>query len=96
MVSKVGVYGFLRIVLPIMPQAAVHFQELMLAFAVVSILYGSALAFSQDDARLVIGYSSIAQLGFITARDLLARPEGRPGRGHPDGQPRPGGRDRCS
>jgi NADH-quinone oxidoreductase subunit M len=64
-VSKVGVYGFLRIVLPLLPQASVHFQELMLAIAVVSILYGSVLAFSQDEARLVLGYSSIAQLGFI-------------------------------
>ena len=30
-----------------------------------SILYGSMLAFSQDDVRLVVAYSSIAQLGFI-------------------------------
>ncbi len=47
--SKVGAYGFLRIVLPLLPHAAVHFQELMIVIAVVSILYGSALAFSQDD-----------------------------------------------
>jgi NADH-quinone oxidoreductase subunit M len=64
--SKLGAYGFLRIVLPILPDASLHFQELVLAVAVVSILYGSALAFSQDEARLVVGYSSIAQLGFIT------------------------------
>ena len=64
--SKVGAYGFLRIVLPIMPDASAHFQELLLVIAVVSILYGSVLAFSQDDARLVVGYSSVAQLGFIT------------------------------
>jgi NADH-quinone oxidoreductase subunit M len=64
-VSKVGVYGFLRIVLPLLPQASAHFQELMLVIAVVSILYGSVLAFSQEEARLVLGYSSIAQLGFI-------------------------------
>ena len=38
----------------------------MLVLAVVSILYGSVMAFSQDEARLVVGYSSIAQLGFIT------------------------------
>jgi NADH-quinone oxidoreductase subunit M len=63
--SKVGVYGFLRIVLPVLPDAAQHYQTLMLALAVVSILYGSVLAFSQDEARLVLGYSSIAQLGFI-------------------------------
>ncbi len=63
--SKVGVYGFLRIVLPILPDASLHFQDLMLVLAVFSILYGSALAFSQDEPRLVVAYSSIAQLGFI-------------------------------
>ena len=63
--SKVGMYGFLRIVLPVTPDAAQEFQTLMLALAVISILYGSALAFTSDSARLVLGYSSIAQLGFI-------------------------------
>ena len=63
--SKVGVYGFLRIVLPTMPDASQHFQELMLVIAVFSILYGSVLAFSQDNVRMVVAYSSIAQLGFI-------------------------------
>ncbi|HEX8646734.1 MAG TPA: NADH-quinone oxidoreductase subunit M [Thermoleophilaceae bacterium] len=63
--SKVGMYGFLRIVLPVTPDAAQEFQTLMLAIAVISILYGSALAFTSDSARLVLGYSSIAQLGFI-------------------------------
>jgi NADH-quinone oxidoreductase subunit M len=64
--SKVGAYGFLAIVLPLFPQAAAHFQTLMLLIALASILYGSALAFSQTDARLIAGYSSVAQLGFIT------------------------------
>jgi NADH-quinone oxidoreductase subunit M len=64
--SKVGVYGFLRIVLPVMPDASQHFSELLVALAVFSILYGSVLAFSQDNLRLVVAYSSIAQLGFIT------------------------------
>jgi NADH-quinone oxidoreductase subunit M len=63
--SKVGVYGFLRIVLPVMPQGAQHWQELFIIVAVFSILYGSILAFSQDNLRLVLAYSSIAQLGFI-------------------------------
>src|SRR5918999_1828222 len=51
-VSKIGVYGVLRIVLPILPDASIHFQDLMLAFAVVSILYGGALVFPQLEARL--------------------------------------------
>jgi NADH-quinone oxidoreductase subunit M len=63
--SKVGVYGFLRIVLPVMPEGSQHWQELFIVIAVFSILYGSIVAFSQDNIRLVIAYSSIAQLGFI-------------------------------
>jgi len=64
--SKVGAYGFLAIVLPILPRAGVHFQTLLLLIGLASILYGSAMAFTQTNARLIIGYSSVAQLGFIT------------------------------
>lgn len=77
--SKVGMYGFLRIVLPLMPDAASHFQDLMLAIAVVSILYGSVLALSQDHVRLVVGYSSIAQLGFILLGIFSFDPKGAEG-----------------
>src|SRR5207248_11716247 len=57
--SKVGAYGFLRIVLPLYPHAAAHFQTLMLLIALASIVYGSVLAFTQSDARLIAGYSSV-------------------------------------
>jgi len=77
--SKVGVYGFLRIVLPILPDASAFFQELMLILAVVSILYGSVLAFTQDEARLVVGYSSVAQLGFIVLGIFSLDPKGGQG-----------------
>src|SRR3989454_10311281 len=77
--SKVGAYGFLRIVLPLYPDAAVHYQELILVVAVASILYGSVMAFTQDSATLVVGYSSVAQLGFITLGIFSLRPEGAQG-----------------
>jgi NADH-quinone oxidoreductase subunit M len=64
--SKVGAYGFLRVVLPVMPDAAELFQTAILIFAVASIIYGSVIAFTKMDLRLIIGFSSIAQLGFIT------------------------------
>jgi NADH-quinone oxidoreductase subunit M len=65
-VSKVAAYGFLRLVLPLFPAAAHDFQIVLLILAVVSILYGSVLAFTATNARLILGYSSVAQLGFIT------------------------------
>jgi NADH-quinone oxidoreductase subunit M len=64
--SKVAAYGFLRVVLPIFPDASAHFQDLMLVLSLGSILYGSAMAFTTTNARVILGYSSIAQLGFIT------------------------------
>src|SRR5581483_9968547 len=64
--SKVGAYGFLAIVLTLFPRASVHFQTLMLLIGLVSIIYGSMQAFTQTDVRLIAGYSSVAQLGFIT------------------------------
>jgi NADH-quinone oxidoreductase subunit M len=77
--SKVGAYGFLAIVLPLFPRAAAHFQVLMLVIALCSILYGSAVAFTQTDARLVAGYSSVAQLGFITLGVFALNPQGAQG-----------------
>ena len=64
--SKVAAYGFLRIVLPVYPDAAEDFQMVMLLLALASVLYGSAQAFTQTNTRLILGYSSMAQLGFIT------------------------------
>jgi NADH-quinone oxidoreductase subunit M len=77
--SKVGAYGFLRVVLPLYPQATVHFQEVVLLIAVASILYGSVMAFTQTNVRLIAGYSSIAQLGFITLGIFSLRADGANG-----------------
>ena len=92
--SKVAAYGFLRIVLPLFPYASVHFQMLMLLIALVSILWATAVAFTTTDARLVVAYSSVAQLGFITLGIFSLQPHGRPGRAAADGQPR--ARDRAA
>ena len=77
--SKVAAYGFLRVVLPVLPDAAAHFQTLILLIALASILYGSVMAFTQTDVRLIVGYSSIAQMGFITLGIFSLRPEGAQG-----------------
>jgi NADH-quinone oxidoreductase subunit M len=64
--SKVAAYGFLRVALPVFPGAAEDFQMVIMILALLSIIYGSALAFTVTNARLILGYSSVAQLGFIT------------------------------
>lgn len=77
--SKVAAYGFLRIVLPIFPDASAHFQDLMLVIGLASILYGSVMAFTTTHARLIVGYSSVAQLGFITLGVFALDPQGAQG-----------------
>jgi NADH-quinone oxidoreductase subunit M len=79
--SKVAAYGFLRIVLPLFPAAAKDYQTLILVLALLSIIYGSAQAFTQTNARLVLGYSSVAQLGFIVLGVFAFDPDGRGAQG---------------
>ncbi len=77
--SKVAAYGFLRIVLPLFPYASVHFQTLMLIIALISILWGTLVAMTTPDARLVVAYSSVAQLGFIVLGIFSLRSQGAQG-----------------
>jgi len=77
--SKVAAYGFLRVCLPLFPDAVVQFQTLLLLIALASILYGSAMAFTTTEARLILGYSSVAQLGFITLGVFALNPQGAQG-----------------
>jgi NADH-quinone oxidoreductase subunit M len=78
-VAKLGAYGFLRVVMPLMPHAVNGFQPLLLLLAVIGIIYGSVMAFSQDDTRLVVGYSSIAQIGFVLLGIFAIDPKGAEG-----------------
>jgi len=78
-VAKVASYGFLQIVLPLFPHASHHFQLLLLIIALVSILWATAMAFTTRDARLVIAYSSVAQMGFILLGIFTLKPTGAQG-----------------
>jgi NADH-quinone oxidoreductase subunit M len=77
--AKVGAYGFLRVVLPVFPDATVEFQEVILVIALASVLYGSVMAFTQTNVRLIAGYSSVAQLGFVTLGIFALRADGSDG-----------------
>jgi len=77
--SKVAAYGFLRVCAPLFPHAMEKFQTLLLAIALASILYGSAMAFTTTQARLILGYSSVAQLGFITMGIFALNAQGTQG-----------------
>jgi NADH-quinone oxidoreductase subunit M len=63
--SKLGVYGFLRYSLPLFPDAARDLQPLLLTLAVVGIVYCALVAAVQRDFKTLVAYSSVSHLGFI-------------------------------
>ncbi|HQY95150.1 MAG: NADH-quinone oxidoreductase subunit M [Caldilinea sp.] len=62
---KMGAYGFLRLAMPIFPQAAQQFGPLLATLAIVGILYGALVALMQKDLKALVAYSSVAHLGYV-------------------------------
>jgi len=62
---KTGGYGLLRFVLPLFPRAAHEITPLALVLAVVGIIYGAVMAFSQTDLKRLVAYTSVSHLGFV-------------------------------
>src|SRR2546421_9759189 len=60
--SKTGAYGFLRLCLPLFPQAIHTLAPLFNSLAIISILYCAVLALVQTDLKRLLGYSSISHL----------------------------------
>jgi NADH-quinone oxidoreductase subunit M len=65
-VSKVAVYGFLRIAITKFPEPVDDFQWVLLTLGAVTLIYGALVAFRAPDVRGVIAYSSMSQMGLIT------------------------------
>lgn len=63
---KMGAYGFLRISLPILPDATQLFLKPMLGLSVAAIVYGAYVTLAQTDVKRLIAYSSVSHMGFVT------------------------------
>jgi NADH-quinone oxidoreductase subunit M len=62
---KMGVYGMIRWVLPVVPNAAWSWGDVVSTLAVIGIVYASILAIMQNDLKRLIAYSSIAHIGIM-------------------------------
>jgi NADH-quinone oxidoreductase subunit M len=62
---KTGAYGILRFVIPLFPLASRAFAPMAMALAVVAILYGALMAFSQTDLKRLVAYTSVSHMGFV-------------------------------
>jgi NADH-quinone oxidoreductase subunit M len=62
---KMGTYGFVRIALPLLPEAARDWAPYIGALAVIAILYGALCCLAQADIKRLIAFSSVGHMGFV-------------------------------
>ena len=63
---KMGAYGFLRVSLPILPEAVRLFLGPMLVISAIAIVYGAYVTLVQTDLKRLIAFSSVSHMGFVT------------------------------
>ena len=63
---KVGAYGFIRYVIPVVPLGALSFDIYFIILSIIAIVYVGIVAITQDDMKKLIAYSSISHMGFVT------------------------------
>jgi NADH-quinone oxidoreductase subunit M len=61
---KLGTYGFVRVALPILPEAAVSWAPWIGLLAVIGIIYGALACLAQTDMKRLIAFSSVSHMGF--------------------------------
>jgi NADH-quinone oxidoreductase subunit M len=62
---KLGTYGFVRIALPILPEAFIEWAPWIGLLAVIGIIYGALGCLAQTDFKRLIAFSSVAHMGFV-------------------------------
>jgi NADH-quinone oxidoreductase subunit M len=62
---KMGTYGFMRLGLPLFPEAVEYWSWLFMLLAVVGIIYGALVAMVQPDIKKLVAYSSVSHMGYV-------------------------------
>jgi NADH-quinone oxidoreductase subunit M len=62
---KMGTYGFVRIAMPILPDAWRQYAVVAVVVGVVSVLYGALVALAQTDVKRMIAYTSVNHMGYV-------------------------------
>jgi NADH-quinone oxidoreductase subunit M len=76
---KMGTYGFIRLSLPLLPDATRKAVPWMVALALVGIIYGALVAMAQKDVKKLVAYSSVSHLGFCMLGMFALNPHGLSG-----------------
>lgn len=76
LLSKMGVYGLIRILLPFSPAGTETFATIGISLAVIGLIYGSIIAVQQDNIKRLVAYSSFAHMGLMAAGVLTGSLDG--------------------
>lgn len=63
--KKFGLYGLIRVALPLMPEAAQHWMPILAWLCLGNLVYCGWVAMQQKNFNWLIGYSSVAHMGFV-------------------------------
>ncbi len=77
--DKVGTFGMLRYCLELFPEASTWATPLVIALAVIGIIYGALLAIGQQDIKRLIAYTSVSHFGFIALGIFVMTSRGQSG-----------------
>lgn len=76
---KMGIYGLLRIAIPICPQAFEQFCNPLAVLALVGAVYGAWIAFRQTDLKKLVAYSSVSHLALVVLGICVRNEQGLAG-----------------
>ncbi|MBC8110843.1 MAG: NADH-quinone oxidoreductase subunit M, partial [Verrucomicrobia bacterium] len=76
---KMGIYGLIRWLLPIVPQGVQDWGLTAMILSIIGIIYGSIIAIQQNDIKRLIAYSSFAHVGLMAAGVFSLTPQGMQG-----------------
>ena len=65
LILKLATYGFLRVLIPFLPEATSYFSPLVQTIAVVTLIYSSLTTLRQTDFKVLVAYSSIAHMSVV-------------------------------
>lgn len=65
LILKLATYGFLRVLIPLLPEATSYFSPLVQTIAVVTLVYSSLTTLRQTDFKVLVAYSSVAHMSVV-------------------------------
>lgn len=65
LILKLATYGYLRVLIPFLPEATSYFSPLVQIVAVVTLIYSSLTTLRQTDLKVIVAYSSVAHMAVV-------------------------------